>query len=39
MLDVSAIHPFEACAAFAVHLLARPAVGDMTLTDMNEAAR
>src|SRR4051812_12475619 len=40
MLDVSATHPFEACAAFAVRQLDRLAAGDMAgaeaLIDVND---
>lgn len=43
MLDVSATHPFEACAVFAVRLLDRLAVGDMVaaeaLIDVNATGR
>ena len=40
MLDVSAVHPFEACAAFAVRFLGHLANGDMAaaeaLIDVND---
>ena len=43
MLDVSAIHPLEASAAFAVRLLRLLASGDMagveTLIDVNDTGR
>jgi hypothetical protein len=43
VLNISATHPFEACAAFAVRLLARLAAGDMAaaeaLIDVNTTGR
>jgi hypothetical protein len=41
MLDVTKVHPFEACASFAVRFLERLAAGDMAgaeaLIDVNDA--